>query len=46
MAPLTQKVLGLVILMVAGIGSYLAITFVTGAINPRELKAFLRRKKA
>ena len=44
--PLTQKVLGLVILMVAGIGSYLAITFVTGAINPRELKAFLRRKKA
>lgn len=43
---MTAKITGLLIIIAAGIGSYLAMTFFTGAVKPDELKAFFSRKKA
>lgn len=44
--PIAGKILGLLVLVVAGVGSYLTVTFLTGAVKPQELKALLGRKKA
>lgn len=41
-----DKILGITILVFCGIGSYLVMTVITGAVNPQELKTLLRRKKA
>ena len=40
------KITGIFILVATGIGSYLVMTFVTGAVKPKELKSLLGRKKA
>ncbi|NOZ42393.1 MAG: murein biosynthesis integral membrane protein MurJ [Alphaproteobacteria bacterium] len=40
------KILGLVILVLVGVGSYLAVVFLTGAVKPQDLKSLLGRKKA
>ncbi len=43
---MTEKITGLLILVASGVGSYLAVTFITGAVKIQELKALLSRKKA
>jgi len=43
---LGTKALGIAILVVGGVGSYLAVTFLSGAVKPQELKAFLKGKKS
>lgn len=40
-----SKITGLLILVVAGVSSYITMTFITGAVKLQELKALLRRKK-
>jgi len=39
-----EKISGLFIIILAGIGSYLVMIFITGAVRPKELKALLRGK--
>lgn len=41
---LMEKIIGLLILILSGVGSYLAMIFITGAVKPRELRSLLRRK--
>ncbi len=43
---MAEKITGLLILVISGVGSYLAVTFITGAVKIQELKALLGRKKA
>jgi len=41
-----DKILGIILLVLSGIGSYLIMILITGALKPGELKGLLRRKKA
>ncbi len=41
---LIEKIIGLLILILAGVGSYLGVIFITGAVKLQELKSLLRRK--
>jgi len=43
---LGTKALGIAILVVGGVGSYLAVTFLSGAVKPQELKAMFKGKKS
>ncbi|HEC01289.1 MAG TPA: murein biosynthesis integral membrane protein MurJ [Sphingomonadales bacterium] len=43
---LGTKTLGLVILVVGGVGSYLVVTFLSGAVKPQELKAMFKGKRS
>jgi len=44
--PITTKISGLLILVLAGVVSYLALVLATGALKPRELRFLLKRKTA
>ena len=43
---LTEKTLALLALILVGIGCYLTMIVITGAVKPQELMAVLRRKKS
>jgi len=42
---LAMKILALLVVIFSGVGCYLAMIFITGAVKPKELKALLSRKK-
>jgi len=41
---MVEKISGLLILVLAGMGSYLVMAFMTGAVKPAELKLLFRKK--